>query len=983
MQKRLYFNSILLLSFSLANTNQASSIKDFSLQTEQPASVINTNSKPLIEDEDHQKLVYLSNNLINSIKLLGEKLAHKNIELSPALNTLDALIKDNAYSGDYNTIKHALNDLDSLIENNKNEFSSEDYKALKDTLLEYNHDLKTGAAEIKEEYDSTTRRRKVYCSLLVRDYLKVGNTLHVCGNQYVNGQLHVDQSSTFNAPVTINFPQQQGQPRANALTVVGTTNLVGPVIIQGDLLVEGSIEGIENFIPDGSITTDKLADGSVTFPKLNPSVYSVTGGSSNAGKLVQRDANGNIPIEPIGGTFVADDGSAAAPTYTFSNDLDTGIYRAGDGEIGIASNGVNAATINSTDALFSGNIGAAGNITTATGLISGASINSLSTITAATSMTAPVFNGDLNGNATTATFATTAGSSTNFTGTLSGDVTGTQSATVVALVGGEPAADVAAATVTVENATSANTANTLVERDGSGNFSAGTITAALNGNAATATFATTAGSSTNFTGNLAGDVTGTQSATVVALVGGEPAADVAAATVTVENATSSNTANTLVERDGSGNFSAGTITAALSGNAATATFATTAGSSTNFTGTLSGDVTGTQSATVVALVGGEPAANVAAATVTVENATSANTPNTLIERDSTGSFIAGTGTFSTVISDQYLGDLGSAAAPTFTFSTEPTTGIYSSASNELAISTDGINRGFFNATGLSLNYNLVLPDSTTSAQGNIFKGSLRFIHCGGTGGLPISNLFVGRGSGNFTNTGLNNLGVGNNTLPLLIGSIQSNTALGNNAGRQLRTGSGNTFIGQDAGGNIGFGNGNIYINNGGVNNEERATRIGISSQEKCFIFGIRGRTTGEADAIPVLIDSAGQLGTVSSSRKYKENIQSFNSNQALSIVEQLSPVTFNYKKHSNKTAQLGLIAEDVDTVYSPLVIYKDGEPETVKYHELPILLLAALKESLSKTSELKEKLTMQENTINSLHKEVEFLKSTLFDTKEY
>lgn len=58
-------------------------------------------------------------------------------------------------------------------------------------------------------------------------------------------------------------------------------------------------------------------------------------------------------------------------------------------------------------------------------------------------------------------------------------------------------------------ATSSNTLNTIVLRDGSGNFSAGTITAALNGNASTST------TSVNFTGTLAGDVGGTQGATLI------------------------------------------------------------------------------------------------------------------------------------------------------------------------------------------------------------------------------------------------------------------------------------------------------------------------------------------------------------------------------------------------------------------------------------------------------------------------------------
>ena len=106
-------------------------------------------------------------------------------------------------------------------------------------------------------------------------------------------------------------------------------------------------------------------------------------------------------------------------------------------------------------------------------------------------------------------------------------------------------------------ATTANTPNTIVLRDGSGNFSAGTITADLIGNAT---------STTNFSGSLNGDVTGTQSATVVSLVGGETAANVAAGTVLANTSTSANTPNTIVRRDGSGNFSAGTITADLIGN---------------------------------------------------------------------------------------------------------------------------------------------------------------------------------------------------------------------------------------------------------------------------------------------------------------------------------------------------------------------------------------------------------------------------------
>lgn len=291
---------------------------------------------------------------------------------------------------------------------------------------------------------------------------------------------------------------------------------------------------------------------------------------------------------------------------------------------------------------------------------------------------------------------------------LTGDVTGTgpgAAATTVAFVGGQTASNVAAAVVSVGAATSASTPLTLVERDGSGNFSAHNITANafignLTGNAATATAAVTA---ISFTGTLNGDVTGTQAATVVSYVGGKTSTDVANATTEVDNATSANTASTLVLRDASGNFAANSITANLTGNVT----GNVSGSSSTFTGSLSGDVTGTQSATAiastivtgkvltgfsvgsntpilatdsilqafektqgqldaasgasitgltgdvtatgpgnvpatVAYVGGKTASDVANATATVDAATSSNTPSTLVLRDGSGGFSAGT-----------------------------------------------------------------------------------------------------------------------------------------------------------------------------------------------------------------------------------------------------------------------------------------------------------------------------------------------------
>ncbi len=75
------------------------------------------------------------------------------------------------------------------------------------------------------------------------------------------------------------------------------------------------------------------------------------------------------------------------------------------------------------------------------------------------------------------------------------------------------------------------------------------------------------------------------------------------------------------------------------------------------------------------------------------------------------------------------------------------------------------------------------------------------------------------------------------------------------------TGNNNIALGQGAGYNI-TGSNNIDIGNVGVAGESSTIRIGDSSQTRTFLSGVRGVVTGNADAIPVVIDSAGQLGSV-------------------------------------------------------------------------------------------------------------------------
>ena len=83
---------------------------------------------------------------------------------------------------------------------------------------------------------------------------------------------------------------------------------------------------------------------------------------------------------------------------------------------------------------------------------------------------------------------------------------------------------------------------------------------------------------------------------------------------------------------------------------------------------------------------------------------------------------------------------------------------------------------------------------------------------------------------------------------------------------------------------------------------------------------VTGTTAGLSGAVPVVIDANGQLGTTSSSRRYKEDIQDMG--DASSGLLRLRPVRFRYKqayRDGSKPVDYGLIAEEVAQVYPDLV----------------------------------------------------------------
>ncbi len=192
-----------------------------------------------------------------------------------------------------------------------------------------------------------------------------------------------------------------------------------------------------------------------------------------------------------------------------------------------------------------------------------------------------------------------------------------------------------------------------------------------------------------------------------------------------------------------------------------------------------------------------------------------------------------------------------------------------------------------------------------------------------------------------------------------------NTAVGGGALKNA-TGFSNTALGSGAGLNLTTGNNNIMIGHPGLAGEASTIRMGVpGDQTRTFIAGIRGATTGQDDAVIVVIDSKGQLGTASSSIRFKEDVHDLGS--LSDRVLELRPVAFRYKKpfaNGKKPLHYGLIAEEVERVFPELVAYgKDGKPETVKYQDLPTLLLNELEKE-------HRKVEGEEREITALRREV-------------
>ena len=337
------------------------------------------------------------------------------------------------------------------------------------------------------------------------------------------------------------------------------------------------------------------------------------------------------------------------------------------------------------------------------------------------------------------------------------------------------------------------------------------------------------------------------------------------------------------------------VFANTAGNAATATTVN------SFSGSLAGDVTGPQSATAVASVGGQAAANIASGANAANAATSAATANTIVKRDPGGNVAA---------------------------------------------------------NSLMLNGSLNLP-ATTASAGIIYAGGNPLVHTYGN-----ANFFAGSSAGNLTMSGGHNTGVGYLALNSDTSGYQ-NTALGwealynnldgcfntasgyaallNNTGGSFNTANGYSALSKNTSGNGNTANGYsaVYDNtNGNYNtasgyyalfsNTSGSNNIALGYLAGFLISGssnidignqglpadngiIRIGTSQTATYLAGNVYANGVLLT--SDRNAKENFTAVNAREVLARVAALPVTEWNYRTDNKAVQHIGPMAQDFQAAF--------------------------------------------------------------------
>jgi len=277
-----------------------------------------------------------------------------------------------------------------------------------------------------------------------------------------------------------------------------------------------------------------------------------------------------------------------------------------------------------------------------------------------------------------------------------------------------------------------------------------------------------------------------------------------------------------------------------------------------------------------------------------------------------------------------------------------TTGARNTANGAFALFSN--TGGFNTAIGDRVLFNNSTGDHNVAVGGGglpgpaLFSNTIgRFNTAVGEGALFSNtegndNTAVGAGALADNTGGSENVAVGLNALGNSTGD--NNVALGNLAGFSQTTGSNNVYIGNQIEGTAGESN-------------------------ACYIASIFNQTAAGGSA--VFVDANSKLGTITSSKRFKEEIKPMD--KASEALFALKPVAFRYKKEIDPDgiSQFGLVAEDVEKVNRDLVVRdREGKPYSVRYDQVNAMLLNEFLKEHRKNEQQEATMARQQKQIESL-----------------
>jgi hypothetical protein len=182
--------------------------------------------------------------------------------------------------------------------------------------------------------------RNIYSSLgnvQINDTLDVtGPILNSTGNVYVNDTLEVNSGSAATPAITFNGDTNTGLYRIGADQLGIATNGV----LRFTLSTTGATVAFPVDVPLGTAAAPSLAfTGDLNTGLYSPGADQLSV-ATNGTERIRFDSTGQVEFVSLG--------TAAAPVVTWTTDADTGLYSPGADQLGLVTNGVNRINVSTT-----------------------------------------------------------------------------------------------------------------------------------------------------------------------------------------------------------------------------------------------------------------------------------------------------------------------------------------------------------------------------------------------------------------------------------------------------------------------------------------------------------------------------------------------------------------------------------------------------------------------------------------------------------